>query len=138
AGDIRNLADGVINFAGDGRLESDSDGSEDSGIENTVNDGTININGANTYTVQIGDELVNQGSGRINVNDGYLFVVDQVVNSSPGGEAGGIGGIDIGSAGKLETGRLFNNAGGEVTNAGTLSGDVDNEAGATLISAGEI
>ena len=138
AGDIRNLADGVINFASNGQLASDNDGSEDSGIENTVNDGTININGANTYTVLIGDELVNQGSGRVNVNDGYLFVEDQVVNSSPGAEAGGIGGIDIGSDGKLETGSFINNAGGEITNAGTLSGDVDNRAGATLISTGEI
>ncbi|WP_116653634.1 autotransporter domain-containing protein [Pelagibacterium sediminicola] len=136
AGDIRNLADGVINFAGNGQLASDNDGSEDSGIENTVNDGTININGANTYTVLIGDELVNQGSGRVNVNDGYLFVEDQVVNSSPGAEAGGIGGIDIGSAGKLETGRLFNNAGGEITNAGELYGDVENNAGGTITSTG--
>ena len=138
AGAINNLAGGVINFAGNGRLVSDSDNTEDSGLENTVNDGTININGANTYVVSIGDELVNQGSGRINVNNGYLAVVDQMVNSSPGAEAGGIGGIDIGSDGRLSTGIVVNNAGGEITNAGTLSANVDNRAGATLTSTGMI
>lgn len=138
AGAINNLAGGVINFAGEGQLESDTD---NSGGEAVINDGMINLNGDNSQTVLVGnDDLVNQGSGIINVNDGLLRVNGLLTNSSPGAAVGGAGGVDIGADGELNltTDGLRNNAGGEVTNAGRIRGDIENNAGATLISTGEI
>ena len=140
-GGINNLTGGVINFAGEGRLESDDD---NSGGEAITNDGVINLNGNSTQTVLVGtvgnNDLINEGSGQININNGRLKVDGQLTNSSPGAAAGGSGGLDIGANGELDfTGAgLNNNAGGEITSAGTLRGDIHNNVGATLISTGDI
>ncbi|AKI00510.1 hypothetical protein IMCC20628_01800 [Hoeflea sp. IMCC20628] len=56
-----------------------------------------------------------------------------LTNSSPGAAVGGVGGVDIAAGGILTTTALANNAGGEVTNAGTIDGDLSN-AGTTTNS----
>lgn len=139
AGAINNLAGGVINFAGAGTLESDSDNSG----EPVTNEGTINLNGNNSQTVMVGNvgnnELINQSGGQLNVNAGRLNMQGLLTNSSAGAAVGGVGGIDIGAGGVLDaTDGLLNSAGGEITNAGTISGDVQNNAGAILTSTGQI
>lgn len=140
AGAINNLAGGVINFLGEAIVTADDDRN---GSEIVTNQGTINLLGEKTQTVGFGgrdgDDLVNQGNGQININDGRLYVGDELVNSSPGTAVGGSGGLYIGTAGEVfAAGGILNNAGGEITNAGSLFGEVNNGAGATLTSTGRI
>lgn len=132
AGDINNLAAGVINFNGPGGLSTLESGSgviTNAGKINVVS-GDLDITGfvtnsgsgllslgAGAGTVTAG-LVINQGSAQIDVKGGTL---DTLLLTNLSTNAAG---VNIGANGKLNATAVVNKGGSTIVNAGVLSSDV--------------
>lgn len=130
AGDINNLATGIINYEGGGTLNSDTDVITNAGTINigTLGAGTVDANGGN---------LTQSGSGVLDVQQGSFTNLGTVTN-------GGNGVIDIAAGADMGVISLTNDVNGSLTVDGTLdassvsSSAIDNVGTMVIGGAGDV